>query len=291
MLLDRGLGAFAEHAVDADGAGLALQPAGIAHGAEQEGVVRGGGHGRVEVVVRLVEHVDLAVDDPVPALLHGDLDRAQLGRSGTGGRETAGGRLLDLAEVEEHQDVVEVDRAEEPAPATGDEHALVVRDEQAAPLVRPDPAECGQDLHGFPDHRPAGVQRLGQVVLGGQPVTCDQVHLGDVLEDLLRHDLVPGPVVPSLLARAVRRCLDSGGGLRGQGRLGRGRVVHLSCLPGEGHELRLIIAELDQRTARGNESDLFRRARWREFGIQSGQRCPYLALARLEARGVGLKSI
>ncbi|WUJ83314.1 DUF5134 domain-containing protein [Streptomyces sp. NBC_00377] len=36
--------------------------------------------------------------------------------------------------------------------------------------MRPDPAERREDFHGFPDHRSAGVQLLGQIVLGGHPV-------------------------------------------------------------------------------------------------------------------------
>jgi hypothetical protein len=63
--------------VEADGAGLALQATCLAHRADEEGVVRGHGHGRVEVFVRLVEHLDLVVDEPVSALLHGHLGGAQ----------------------------------------------------------------------------------------------------------------------------------------------------------------------------------------------------------------------
>lgn len=89
-------------------------------------------HSHVKVLVRLVELLDLTVDKAVPTLLHGDLDGPQLGGRGAGCRQTAGGHLVNPAELEQHQYVVDADGTEEASPPAGDEHALVVRDEQMA---------------------------------------------------------------------------------------------------------------------------------------------------------------
>jgi hypothetical protein len=83
MLLDRGLGLVTQRVTHTDRAGLSLQPARATHGADEERVVRGRRGPGVKVVVRLVEHLHLPVDEAVAAGLHGDFDGPQFGGRGT----------------------------------------------------------------------------------------------------------------------------------------------------------------------------------------------------------------
>ena len=74
------------------------------------------------------------------------------------------------------------------------EHALAVRDVQAAALLGADPADRREDLDRLAHHGAAGAQPGGQVLLGGHPVAGMQRELADQLQDLLGHQLVAGPV-------------------------------------------------------------------------------------------------
>src|SRR6185312_10695738 len=71
VFLDRAVGVAAGGAVQSDGAGLALQAAGLAYRGDEERVVRGGGDAEVEVVVAAVEQPGLSGQVPLPAQLRG----------------------------------------------------------------------------------------------------------------------------------------------------------------------------------------------------------------------------
>lgn len=58
----------------------------------------------MEVVVGLVEHLDLSVDEALTARLHGHFHRPEFGRRRTCRRDAGGGHLVDPAELEQHED-------------------------------------------------------------------------------------------------------------------------------------------------------------------------------------------
>src|SRR6185437_14123606 len=194
VFLDRAVGVAAGGAVQSDGAGLALQAAGLAYRGDEERVVRGGGDAEVEVVVAAVEQRDLSGQVAFAALLGGRLDGAKFGGGGAGRGEPAGGGLLHAAELEQHVYVVEVSGQEEAAPAGGAEHAFVVGDVKAPALLRAHAPDRREDLHRLAHHGAAGAQARSQFVLGRHPIAGPQLRIRDQLQNLLGRQLVSGAV-------------------------------------------------------------------------------------------------
>ena len=151
----------------------------------------------------------------MPADLHRGLDDTQLGRAGPGRGEQARLGLLDPPEFEEHEDVVQVGGEEEAAEPGRPEHALPVRDIQAASLLRANPAGRGEDLDRLPDDGAAGAEPGRELVLGGEAVTRGERELGDQLQDLIGHDLIARPVTARSAAPGISGRSRSGRGCRG----------------------------------------------------------------------------
>ena len=157
-------------AVQADGAGLALQAARLAHRRDEERVVRGDRDAEVEVVVASIEQPRCTARWPSRHISAA----ASIARRSDGVARMAAACWPAISWTLRNSKSMKtwsrsVGRKKPPQRA-GAEHALVVRHVQAAAFLGADPADRREDLDSLADHGAAGAQPGGQMVLGRHPV-------------------------------------------------------------------------------------------------------------------------